>query len=296
MSYLVVEYAKRFWLGECHGQTAVLRDHSVVGAVSLLTRPGSNIDTDTNVVSSGRSGANGNVLATSTSTPVPTPTPMPAATPTPTATPVPTATPDPTPTPMPAATATPIPTATPDPTPTPPPAATTPTATPVPTATPDPTPTPMPTATPTPTATPRPTATPTPTPIPPVARWEFETFTPRGYSPATVNVQGTVWGVPSSYTDDSDHGAVAYMLLGTIKGCNFANEEADRNSIVYVRVQEMADLTSYVSAEVCRFVSESYGSFSGLRITHIRFFDESSPSNIREYVYQEEARQYVRLP
>ena len=86
------------------------------------------------------------------------------------------------------------------------------------------------------------------------------------------------------------------MLLGTIKGCNFANGEADRNSIVYVRVQEMGDLTSYVSAEVCRFVSESYGSFSGLRITHIRFFDESSPSNIREYVYQEEARQYVRLP
>ena len=86
------------------------------------------------------------------------------------------------------------------------------------------------------------------------------------------------------------------MLLGTIKGCNFANGEADRNSNVYVRAQELGDLTSYVSAEVCRFVSSSYGSFSGLRITHIRFFDESSPSNIREYVYQEATGRYVRLP
>ena len=37
------------------------------------------------------------------------------------------------------------------------------------------------------------------------------------------------------------------MLLGTIKGCNFANGGADRNSIVYVRAQELGDLTSYVS-------------------------------------------------
>ena len=129
-----------------------------------------------------------------------------------------------------------------------------------------------------------------------MARWEFEEFPPQRYNAVTVGDSGSVWGVPSSYTNDSNHSAVVYMLLGTIKGCNFANEEADRGSIVYVRAQELGDLTSYVSAEVCRFVSASYGSFSGLRITHIRFFDESSPSNIREYVYEEATGRYVRLP
>ena len=86
------------------------------------------------------------------------------------------------------------------------------------------------------------------------------------------------------------------MLLGTLKGCNFANREADRQSIVYVRAQDLGDLTGYVAAEVCQFVSLEYGSFPGVRITHIRFFDESSPSNIREYVYQEATGRYVRLP
>ncbi len=129
-----------------------------------------------------------------------------------------------------------------------------------------------------------------------MSRWEFEAFLPRGYNPATINDNGTVWGVPASHTNDSDPGAVAYMLLGTIKGCSFANGEADRQSIVYVRAQEMGDLTSYVAADVCRFVSLEYGSFPGVRITHIRFFDESSPTNIREYVYQEATGRYVRLP
>ena len=111
----------------------------------------------------------------------------------------------------------------------------------------------------------------------------------------TVGDSGNVWGGPSRYTDDSSHPAVAYMLLGTIKGCNFANGEADLNGIVYVRTQELGTLTRYTKAEVCRFVSRSYGPFPGLRITHIRFFDESSPSNIREYVYQEATRRYVEL-
>ena len=173
----------------------------------------------------------------------------------------------------------------------------TPTQTLSPTVAPGPTATSLATSTSTPVPTPMPAATPTPTatPVPTVSRRVFETFPPRGYSPATIGDSGTVWGVPSSYTDDSNPGAVAYMLLGTIKGCNFANGEADRNSIVYVRAQELGDLTSYVAAEVCRFVSLSYGGFPGLRITHIRFFDESSPSNIREYVYQEATGRYVAL-
>ena len=127
-------------------------------------------------------------------------------------------------------------------------------------------------------------------------RWEFESYPPPRYDPVTVGDFGTVWGVPSRYTNDSNSGAVAYMLLGTIKGCNFANGEADLKGIVFVRTQELGPLARYSSAEVCGFVSESYGSFEGLRITHIRFFDESSPSNIREYVYQEATRRYVRLP
>ena len=126
-----------------------------------------------------------------------------------------------------------------------------------------------------------------------MARWEFESFPPPRYNAVTVVDSGNVWGVPSSYTDDSHHGVIAYMLLGTIKGCNFANGEADRSSIVYVRAQELGDLTSYVAADVCRFASRGYGPWPGLRITHIRFFDESSPSNVREYVYQEATGRYV---
>ena len=127
-------------------------------------------------------------------------------------------------------------------------------------------------------------------------RWEFESYPPPDYDLVTVGDSGKVWGGPSRYTDDSNSGAVAYMLLGTIKGCNFANGEADLNGIVYVRTQELGPLTRYTKAEVCRFVSRDFPhSFAGLRITHIRFFDESSPSNIREYVYQEATRRYVVL-
>ena len=128
-------------------------------------------------------------------------------------------------------------------------------------------------------------------------RWEFESYPPPDYDLVTVGASGYVWGMPSRYTADSNSGAVAYMLLGTIKGCNFANGEADQSSIVFVRTQELGPLTRYPEKEVCRFVSLSYGpQHPGLRMTHIRFFDESSPSNIREYVYQEATRRYVRLP
>ena len=121
-------------------------------------------------------------------------------------------------------------------------------------------------------------------------------FPPRGYSPATVKDHGSAWGVPSTYTGDSDTGPLVFMVLGTIKGCDFANGEADRASIVYVRTQELGDIGNYDGETVCGYQSSLwYTTYAGFGITHIRFFDESSPSNVREYVYQEATGRYVRL-
>ena len=83
------------------------------------------------------------------------------------------------------------------------------------------------------------------------------------------------------------------MLLGTIAGCNFANAEADRSSKVYIKTQSLGLLTGYESVSVCRFSSSSWNSWNGVRVTHLRFFDESSPRNVREYVYDDATGSYV---
>ena len=118
-----------------------------------------------------------------------------------------------------------------------------------------------------------------------VSRTEFETSTPTGYAVVTLGDSGSVWGVPEKYTSDSSSGTVAYMLLGTMKGCTFANAEADRSSRAYIKTQELGTLSNYESASVCRKISSTWNSFAGTRMTHLRVFDESSPTNIREYVY-----------
>ena len=116
-------------------------------------------------------------------------------------------------------------------------------------------------------------------------RTAFESSTPSGYTRITLDDGGRVWGVPTKYTADSNTGTVAYMVLGGLKECAFANAEADRQSKVYVKTQSLGRLSNYESDTVCRKTSTQYSSWPGLRITHIRFFDESSPTNVSEAVY-----------
>ena len=76
-----------------------------------------------------------------------------------------------------------------------------------------------------------------------VTRTTFESSTPEGYAAVTLATSGRVWGVPAKYTSDSDEGAVAYMLLGMLKGCEFANAATDRGSKVYVRTRALGTLS-----------------------------------------------------
>ena len=115
---------------------------------------------------------------------------------------------------------------------------------------------------------------------------EFESSTPSGYTAVTLSDSGRVWGVPTRYTNDSDPGTVAYLLLGKLKGCDFANAEADRESTVYIKTQSLGRLDNFESETVCRRSSSRWApSWPGVRMTHLLFFDESSPTNTREGVY-----------
>ena len=77
------------------------------------------------------------------------------------------------------------------------------------------------------------------------------------------------------------------MLLGKLKGCNFAKEELDRSSIVYAKGESLGHLSSYESGEVCRKTSNNWDTgWDGVRLTHLQFFDETSPTNVREFVYK----------
>ena len=125
-----------------------------------------------------------------------------------------------------------------------------------------------------------------------VTRAEFEASTQTDYVGVTLSDNGSVWGIPEKYTSDSSHGTVAYMLLGTMKGCSFANAEADGSSKAYIKTQQLGSLSNYESVSVCRKTSRSWNSFAGTRMTHLRFFDESSPTNIREYVYDAATGRY----
>ena len=135
--------------------------------------------------------------------------------------------------------------------------------------------------TPTPSATPAPQSTPTSSS--PTDRARFEADTPPGYTAVALSDDGRVWGNPTKYTTDSDPGAVAYMLLGKLMGCNFANLEADRQSTVHIRVEQLGSLSGYESETVSRATSKSWNAWDGLRITHIRFFDESNEGGVREH-------------
>ena len=127
----------------------------------------------------------------------------------------------------------------------------------------------------------------------PPTRSEFEASTPEGYTRLTLSDSPTVWGGPEEYTDDSRDGTVAYMLLGTVKGCSFANQEVDHPSVVYVKTESLGSRDNYEPKTVCRYTSRSYGRWPrAVRMTHLRFFDESSATNVQEAVYNTETGGY----
>ena len=151
----------------------------------------------------------------------------------------------------------------------------------------------VPPATPLPTAHAVPTAAATPT-ASGMSRRSFEMSTPPEYIQITLADRGTVWGVPDRFTTDSSLGDVVYMLLGSLKGCDFANEELDRASIVYIKWDRLGHLPNYESTEICGKSSSTWETgWDGIRITHLRHFDESSPTSVREFVYDESRGEYI---
>ena len=128
------------------------------------------------------------------------------------------------------------------------------------------------------------------------SRLAFESTTPAGYTRVTLRNTGTVWGVPTQYTTDSDVGTVAYMLLATLKGCSFADAEVSRQSKVHIKTQALGSLSNFASETVCGKTSRTWTtSWNGVRITHLRFFDESSTPNIKEAVYNDATGQ-IEIP
>ena len=134
----------------------------------------------------------------------------------------------------------------------------------------------------------------TPPETPSAQRIDFEASTPAGYTAVTLRTGGSVWGVPSRYTTDSNAGVVTYVLLGTVKGCEFADAEAERGSRVYIKTQDLGRLTNFTSERVCQKRTSSWSSWGGRQITHLRFFDESEPTSVGEYVYDAAHGRYVR--
>ena len=123
-------------------------------------------------------------------------------------------------------------------------------------------------------------------------RAEFEESTPSGWTTVTLRDDGSVWGIPEKYTDDSNEGTVAYMLLGTRKDCEFANAEVDESRRVHIKTETLGTQTGYESATACRKTSSNWDAWSGLQMTHLRFFDSTSPTNIREYSYNDASGEY----
>ena len=121
----------------------------------------------------------------------------------------------------------------------------------------------------------------------------FESSFLSGYTRVTLSSEGRVYGVPTKYTDGSHLGTVAYMLLAKLKGCNFATAELARQSKVYIKTQALGRLRNFASETVCGVTSREYTSYwDGVRITHLRFFDESSSPNIQEAIYNAATGQY----
>ena len=85
----------------------------------------------------------------------------------------------------------------------------------------------------------------------------------------------------------------AYMLLGELKGCDFANAELDRGSKVYIKTQRLGFSSGYETHTTCRKTSIQYRSqWLGYRMTHLLFFDDDEADNAGEVLYDETAEEY----
>ena len=125
------------------------------------------------------------------------------------------------------------------------------------------------------------------------SRRAFESSTPPGYTRVTLRNNGEVWGVPTKFTTDSIVEKVTYMLLAKLKGCDFAAAELSRRSKVYIKTESLGHLNNYQSESVCGTSSRTWSSsWNGRRITHLRFFDESSANSINEAIYNASTDQY----
>ncbi len=136
----------------------------------------------------------------------------------------------------------------------------------------------------------------------PNTRIAFEANTPAGYTRVTLSNTGKVWGVPTQYTfdptysGDSDPGTVAYMALAKLMGCSFADAEVERQSKVFIKTESLGRLNNFASETVCGKTSGTWLSpWPAARITHLRFFDETSLPNIKEAVYNVATGQ-IELP
>ena len=125
------------------------------------------------------------------------------------------------------------------------------------------------------------------------SRIAFESSTPPGYTRVTLRKTGRVWGVPTKFTTDSNIQKVTYMLLAKLKGCDFASAELSRSSKVHIKTESLGNLNNYESTSVCGTSSSTWSSsWNGVRITHLRFFDVSSPNSINEAIYNASTDQY----
>ncbi|MCY3661640.1 MAG: hypothetical protein OXH28_02300 [bacterium] len=143
-------------------------------------------------------------------------------------------------------------------------------------------------------ADPEPPAPPQTTIAGEISRAAFEAAAPEGYIPVTVHESGAVWGTPARFTSDSDASKVAYMLLGEAGGCDVADAQAARGATAYILAEPLGYLEDFESATACNSSSDTWESgWDGLRITHLRVFDDTSPTNVTEYVYDEETGRYA---
>ena len=125
------------------------------------------------------------------------------------------------------------------------------------------------------------------------SRTIFESSVLSGYTRVTLSDEGRVYGGPTKYTTDSHSGTVAYMLLAQLKGCNFARAELARQRKVYIKTQALGEVRNFASRMECSVTSYEWSSsWDGVRITHIRYYDENSSPNIQEAIYNVETGQY----
>ena len=99
---------------------------------------------------------------------------------------------------------------------------------------------------------------------------------------------GSVWGLPSGYTYDSNHAKMARFLVSGLTGnCNLISDRVT-SSIYYKESAEFPQVSVFASASVCGVSTSPYNTpYRVQRITEVIFEDENS--EIRYYKFDETA-------